>query len=209
MEIQAHFIGIIDEVNKQIDDMVANDEVNKTLDRPKVEEMFFDKWLESFEIRNPDGNFFNDAENDDEMLVCNIQSKLELLLSTLEIFGLHKDYINGGGHHADWETKKALAASKKKKKGAGKGKKQSAAMEKLAKNLAQKRDDLNKKPTYFDLEPFKKALKSFLHFNAEVRSNLRCNLYTNKEELVNCFMDVHDEKSFKRCIDLNEVSGRF
>jgi len=83
--------------------------------------MFFDKWLEPFDIRNPDNDYFLDPENDDEILVCNIQSKLEFLLHTLEIFGLPSGYINGAGHHGDWETKKALAANKKKKKKANVG----------------------------------------------------------------------------------------
>ena len=104
MELQEHFIGMVDEVNKQIDDMLANDEeVKKLENKAIVEDMFFDRWLESFELRNPDSDFFTDPENDDDNLVCNIQSKLDFLLTTLEIFGLPKDYINGGGHHADWE----------------------------------------------------------------------------------------------------------
>ena len=55
------------------------------------------------------------------------------MLSTLEIFGLPAGYIDGAGHHADWETKKALAASKKKKKKVG-GKK-STAMERMQQQL--------------------------------------------------------------------------
>jgi len=65
---------------------------------------------------------------------------------------------------------------------------------------------LNKKPTYFDLEPFKKALKSFININAEARSNLRASFITNKEQLINCFKDQHDENSFKRCVDVKEIA---
>jgi len=120
MELQEHFISMADDVYKQIDDMVANDENYKGLDKGTACETFFDKWLESFEIRNPDSEFFLDPDNDDDILVCNVQNKLEFLTTTLEIFGLPTNYIDGGGHHADWETKKALAAQKKNK---GKGKK--------------------------------------------------------------------------------------
>jgi len=122
MELQEHFIGISEEIFKSIDDQIANEETYKNLDKLGACEQFFDKWLESFDIRNPDSDFFLDPENDDEVLVCNIQSKLGFLLNTLEIFGLPVDYINGSGHHADWEQKKAAGASKKKKKSAVKGK---------------------------------------------------------------------------------------
>ena len=30
----------------------------------------------------------------------------------------------------------------------------------------------------------------------------------NKQLLVNCFQDQHEENSFKRCIDVHEISGR-
>ena len=67
---------------------------------------------------------------------------------------------------------------------------------------------MNQKPTHFDLEPFKKALKSFLWINAEVRSHLRTNFITNRDLLIQCFKDDHNEPSFKRCIDVKEISGR-
>lgn len=67
---------------------------------------------------------------------------------------------------------------------------------------------MNQKPTHFDLEPFKKALKSFLFINAESRSNMRTNFFTNKDQLISCFKDQHDENSFKRCVDVKEITGR-
>ena len=66
MEMQEHFISIADQVYKEIDDMVANEAEYVTLDKPKACEMFFDKWLEPFDIRNPDSDYFLDPENDDE-----------------------------------------------------------------------------------------------------------------------------------------------
>ena len=74
--------------------------------------------------------------------------------------------------------------------------------------LQAQKDALNKKPTHFDLEPFKKALKSFIALNAESRSNLRSQFFQNNEMLVNCFTDEHEENSFKRCIDIKEISQR-
>ena len=40
--------------------MVANEAVYVTLDKAQACEMFFDKWLESFDIRNPEGDYFMD-----------------------------------------------------------------------------------------------------------------------------------------------------
>ena len=70
---------------------------------------YFNKWLEDFEIRNPD-DYFTQMGIDDDSVMCNIQNNLDFLLKTLEIFGLPKDYINGAGHHLNWD-KKALEAA--------------------------------------------------------------------------------------------------
>lgn len=43
----------------------------------------------------------------------------------------------------------------------------------MREEIERQKDALNVKPTYFDLEPFKKALKSFIVLNAESRSHLR------------------------------------
>ena len=42
MELQEHFISMVDEVNKQIDDMVANEDEYKQLDKAIACERFFD-----------------------------------------------------------------------------------------------------------------------------------------------------------------------
>lgn len=81
----------------------------------------------------------------------------------------------------DWEQKKVLAGrGKKKKKGAVAGKKPSK-LEKAQEALNKQKDELNKKPTHFDLEPIKKALKSFLHMTAESRSALRTQFVYHKQ----------------------------
>ena len=80
-----------------------NEEEYKKLDKENTTAEYFDRWLSDFEIANPVDDYFLDPANADEDLVCNIQSKLEFLLHTLEIFGLPIDYIDGAGHHANWE----------------------------------------------------------------------------------------------------------
>jgi hypothetical protein len=49
------------------------------------------------------------------------------MISTLEIFGLPQDYLNGGGHFANWSKEKAEGKDKKKAK-AKKVNKQQAKM---------------------------------------------------------------------------------
>jgi len=208
MALQEHLINGSDEIFKTIEDMVNNDEQYKLLDKEGACQQFFEIWLDQFEIANPTGDFFNDPENDDEALVCNIQSKLDFLLTTLEIFGLPKGYIDGAGHHTDWEQKKAAAGGRNKKKKAGGAGKKSTKLSKLQADLQSKKDELNKKPTYFDLEPIKKALKSFLNMTAESRSSMRTLFINHKQHLINCFKDQHDENSFKRCIDIKEIAPR-
>ena len=66
----------------------------------------------------------------------------------------------------------------------------------------------NEKPTYFDLEPFKKALKNFCAIGADMRSQLRTNFAQKQDDLINCFKDEHDENSFKRCIAVEEIAPR-
>ena len=138
--------------------------------------------------------------------MCNIQSKLEFTLYTMEIFGLPKGYIDGAGHHLDWDKKIKDARIGKGKK-AKKPKKQSK-LDKMREEIERQKDALNVKPTYFDLEPFKKALKSFITHAAEQRCQLRTAFAQNQELLINCFRDEHNENSFKRCIDIKEIAPR-
>jgi hypothetical protein len=78
------------------------------------------------------------------------------MLSTLEIFGLPENYMEGNGHFPNWgkEKKDDKMALAKKRAMAQKQKKQkkSAAIEALRKKqgLGTTKDD-NQKPTHFDL----------------------------------------------------------
>lgn len=72
MALQEHLIQNAEEINKQIEDIMANDEEQKKLDKENTTEEYFDKWLQDFEIANPTGEYFLDPENGDQGLVCNI-----------------------------------------------------------------------------------------------------------------------------------------
>jgi archaeosine-15-forming tRNA-guanine transglycosylase len=56
------------------------------------------------------------------------------MISTLEIFGLPQDYLNGGGHFANWSKEKAEGKDKKK----GKAKKVNKQNAKIAAIRANK-----------------------------------------------------------------------
>ena len=103
MALQEHLIQNSEEIFKAIDDIVSNDEQYKLLNKENTINDYFDRWLSDFEIANPTSDFFSDPENCDEELSCNILSKLDFLFRTLEIFGLPVGYVDGGGHHANWE----------------------------------------------------------------------------------------------------------
>ena len=92
------------------------------MDKPTVLTNYFSKWLGDFTIRNPD-EYFLEMGIDDDDIVCNIQQPLDFLIKTLEIFGLPKGYLDGKGHHLNWDKKQQEAANArgKKKKAAGKG----------------------------------------------------------------------------------------
>lgn len=86
-------------------------------------------------------------------LVYNVQSELEFMLSTLEIFGLPHDYVNGAGHHANWHRDKGLD-DKKKAKSKKKVKKLTGAAAKLAMRGSSMQEQVEVRPTFFDLAPF-------------------------------------------------------
>ena len=104
MALQEHLIQNSEDIFKAIDDIVSNEEAYKLLNKENTIEDYFDRWLGEFEIANPTSDFFLDPENCEETLSCNILTKLDFLLRTLEIFGLPKGYIDGEGHHLNWEA---------------------------------------------------------------------------------------------------------
>ena len=89
---------------KEIEEWVADEEKVKTLDRPLVDSMI-DTWLANFQLTHP-SQFFKDHPTNDSELVCSIQTEKEFFLTTLEFFGLPKNYMTGAGHFPMWGKEK-------------------------------------------------------------------------------------------------------
>lgn len=124
-------------------------------------------------------------------------------MSTLEIYGLDKGYLEGRGHHNDW-TKDANN-SKDKKKGKGKKDTKKRSFNSIAKKLGKEvAEDV--RPQHFDLKPFNKALKKFLNCTAEERSKLRTLFLEKQTQVRNVFKDSHNEISFKKVMDVGELA---
>lgn len=141
-------------------------------------------------------------------LECNIQTEIEFMVTTLEMFGLPKKYMSGGGHHLDWKTK-ADGDSKNKKKAAAKKKKQKLnklQQLRLAKGIGV--EEAAVKPTHFDLEPLRDALKKFMVCSAENRSQVRSQFYVNHHKVKEIFLDEHKETSFKKILDVHEIAQK-
>lgn len=117
MGLQEYLIEHSDEIMKEIEEYLVTEEKAKELiDRTIVEKTLFGKWLADFKIHNP-SDFFLEQEEIDNELESNIMEPIEFMLNTLEFFGLPKDYINGNGHHSDFEKRAADAKAKHGKKG--------------------------------------------------------------------------------------------
>ena len=99
------------------------EERKETHTREFVEREYFGKWLSNFKLRQPNSKYFLEHQIDDIELECNTQSELQFLISTLEMFGLPKDYMKGVGHHVDWEKNKDTGKGKAKGKAKGPQKK--------------------------------------------------------------------------------------
>jgi len=196
-----------DDILKLIDEFLVNeDESKEKLSKEFVVESMFNVWLDGYKVYQPTDYFLETLNEDDPDLEYNINSEFDFLFTTLEIFGLPKDYVNGKGHHTGWH--KAAGGDDKKSK--GKGKKKKAKMTGAAAKLAAKmgvQEEEKVRPTFFDLVPFQKALKKFLCCTPDVRSFVRC-LFTEKNTLLrNVFKDKHGELSFKKVVDIHEFSN--
>ena len=62
-------------------------------------------WLDEFKLLQP-SDFLRDHPTNDAELICLIQEKEEFMLSTLEFFGLPKNYMEGAGHFPWWGKEK-------------------------------------------------------------------------------------------------------
>lgn len=104
---------------KEIEELLAEEEKIKQLDKQQVDAMI-DTWLANFKILQP-SQFFRDHPTNDSELVCSIQTEKEFLMSTLEYFGLPKDYMNGAGHFPNWgKEKRDDKAAQQRKRAAAK-----------------------------------------------------------------------------------------
>jgi len=212
--LQEYLIEREKDITDTIEEHLAktNEDLAKEMSTEFVIEMI-KEWLSGFTIQQPSEYFYQHPTDDNE-LQCNIQDELEFMISTLEIFGLPIGYMTGNGHFADWgkekkddklsQARKRQLAMNKKKKG-----KQNKAFEQLKKKYAaNKNDDKEEKPKHFDLEPIKKALKKFCLSNGDIRSQVRQIFKQESKVVRSVFIDEYEEASFKKCIDIHELSTK-
>ena len=162
--LQEHLIERAEDINKEIDEWINDEDKIKTLDKATVDTMM-DTWLAEFQIVMP-SQFFKDHPTNDTELVCSIQTEKEFMLSTLHMFGLPYGYMEGNGHFPNWgkEQKKKKIKNPKKQK-------QNVALAKLKKRQGRpNKDEEEAKPTHFDITIFHKSFKRFVACNGEVRS---------------------------------------
>jgi len=199
--LQEHLLKNSDDLMKFLDEAIMNEETFSKLTCDNVGEKIFDQWLAEYKITNPDDYFKDQDDNVD--LVCNTADELNFMMTTLEIYGLEKGYLEGRGHHNDWT--KDSGQNKDKKKGKGKKDTKKRSFNSIAKKLGKEvAEDI--RPTYFDLKPFREALKKFLAGNAEERSKLRTLFLEKQTQVRNVFKDSHGEISFKKVMDVNELA---
>ena len=198
-------------INGRIDYFFApdNEAEYKELKREDVERQL-DEWFGEFIISRP-SDYFLEHQTDDSELVCNIQTVREFLLSVLEFFGLPEGYMNGNGHFPDF-GKKDKGNERKMQifKGKKKPQKKSAALEKLKKErgIIDPRDQEEKRPTHFDLQPFSDAFKKFLRCEGKARSKFRLELGEERDALDRIFVDEYGEPSFKKVVDVMELEKK-
>lgn len=69
-----------------------------------------------------------------------------------------------------------------------------------------KKDDSDVKPTHFDISVFLKSFKRFVLCDGEQRSNARKLLLRDLNKSAKVFVDEHNELSYKKVIDVYELS---
>ena len=186
----------------------ADAEKLNQLTRETVEQLF-DTWLAEFNLVQP-SQFFKDHPTNDSELVCSIQTEKEFLLTTLEFFGLPKNYMSGNGHFPDWGKEKKedkAAAARKKKQQQKTGGKTSKKLEQLKAKRGLNKTEENKKPTHFDISVFTKCYKRFVACTGEVRSATRKRLLKDMNRTMKVFLDPFKEISFKKVVDVHELAS--
>lgn len=127
------------------------------------------------------------------------------MLQTLRFFGLPKGYLEGEGHFPDW-GKKRVEDKRRGPKQKKKEKKQSKAISMYKKKMGRdKKDDSDIKPTHFDITVFHKCFKKFVACDGEQRSTARKLLLEDLNRSAAVFTDEHDDPSYKKVIDVDEL----
>ena len=198
------------EITSMLEGYLSNEEEAKKLDKKKVSQIL-EKMLTGFIIRQP-SDFFLTHPTKDYELVGNIQTPLEFLISTLNMFGLPLKYMDVEGHFADWGKKAEDELKNKAHKRTQNKKKQEKMLGSMPKNKklqeimlqAQKAKE-KQRPTHFDLAPFLKAFKLFMVANGEMRSKFRMELKNKQKLLRTIFVDEEGDQTFKKCLDVMTV----
>jgi hypothetical protein len=73
--------------------------------------------------------------------------------------------------------------------------------------MGGKAEEVEKRPTFFDLVPLQKSLKKFFACTAEVRSTIRQQCIDKAGLVRGVFKDKYGELSYKKVIDVYEFSG--
>ena len=127
-------------------------------------------------------------------------------MHTLRFFGLPARYLEGEGHFPDW-GKKRLDEKKRGPKTKKEKKKTNKALSLYKRKLGRdKKDDSDVKPTHFDITVFFKSFKRFVVCDGEQRSNARQLLLRDLNKSAKVFVDEHKELSYKKVIDVYELS---
>ncbi len=83
--------------------------------------------------------------------------------------------MQGKGHFADWEKRQAEAKARNKPLSIATRLKQRKQQKKFTGRDNKRKGAVEEKPSYFDLEPFKAALKKF--FKVDARCRVRSELH--------------------------------
>ena len=121
--------------------------------------------------------------------------------------------MEGAGHFPMWGKEKKddkLAAARKRaaaKSQTKKKKPNSIAAKLMADRGLNKVSDEDIKPTHFDLTVFHKSFKRFVACSGELRSQARKLLLKDINKTMKVFLDAFKEQSFKKCVDVYELSN--
>jgi hypothetical protein len=78
---------------------------------------------------------------------------------------------------------------------------------KKERGLATKNEE-DVKPTHFDIQVFQKSFKRFVACGGDLRSQARKLLLKDINRTMRVFLDDYKEQSFKKCVDVYELSAK-